>query len=81
MKKELKKNTRKTTAAKKTDSLASRAQKPRRGTVGKKAAKPENSKERKLHIREAAYYLAENDGFAADPASYWLKAEEQIEKQ
>ncbi len=81
MKKELKKNTRKPTAAKKTEPPASSAQKQRRRTAGKKAAKPVDPKERKLHIREVAYYLAENDGFTDDPTSYWLKAEKQIEKE
>ncbi|MBL7077501.1 MAG: DUF2934 domain-containing protein [Kiritimatiellae bacterium] len=31
--------------------------------------------ERYLSIQEAAYHLAEKDGFARCPVSYWLQAE------
>ena len=30
-------------------------------------------------MQEAAYYLAEKDGFAKDPVEYWLEAEESME--
>jgi hypothetical protein len=30
-------------------------------------------------IQETAYYLAEDDGFAGDPAEYWYKAEVQVD--
>ena len=29
-------------------------------------------------IEQAAYYAAVNDGFQKDPASYWTKAEQEI---
>ena len=31
-------------------------------------------------IEQAAYFAAENDGFAKDPAEYWAQAEASIKK-
>lgn len=45
----------------------------------KKALKPALSPEQRyLMVQEAAYYIAEKDGFSGNPAEYWAQAEAQI---
>ena len=54
------------------------APKPVAKSVAKGAAGLE---QKKRMIDEAAYYLAQKDGFRADPHSYWMEAEKQVSKQ
>jgi hypothetical protein len=53
----------------------------------KNAAAPAKKRKAKItpeqHLRlvqEAAYYIAEKDGFGSDPCRYWLEAEEKVAK-
>lgn len=39
-----------------------------------------SNEERYLYVAEAAYYLAERDGFSADPVEYWLRAECEVDE-
>ena len=43
-----------------------------------KADKKVSSEERMKMIEQAAYYIAEKDGFKGDPHAYWVAAEAQI---
>ncbi len=43
-----------------------------------KAGKKVSSEERMKMIEQAAYYIAEKDGFKGDPHAYWVAAEAQI---
>ena len=60
----------------KTSSRSGLAGRKKRSSKIKKAAP--NSKVRYRMIQDAAYYLAEEDGFRGDPLEYWLAAEKQI---
>ena len=70
---EKKTRTRKTSAS---------AAKPK-ATRSRKAAskKKVSDKDRYLMISEAAYYLAESQGFKGDRVANWLEAEKQIDKE
>ena len=39
------------------------------------------SEQREQLIREAAYYLAEQEDFRGDPVEYWLEAEREIDER
>lgn len=43
-----------------------------------KAGKKVSPEERMKMIEQAAYYIAEKDGFKGDPHAYWVAAETQI---
>ena len=52
----------------------------KKATPVKKAVKPVlTAEERYRRIEEAAYFLAEKNGFAGDSAAYWVAAEKQID--
>jgi hypothetical protein len=63
-------------------SAARAAKKPEEAP--KKAAKRGNSKtapeERFRMIEQAAYFHAEKAGFAGDPHSHWLAAEQEVDR-
>ncbi len=40
-----------------------------------------SSEKRQQMITEAAYFLAEKNGFAGDPAAHWLEAEKLIDAE
>ena len=44
-----------------------------------KAGKKVVTEERIKMIEQAAYYIAEKDGFKGDPHAYWVAAEAQID--
>jgi hypothetical protein len=57
----------------------------KKGSVKKASAKktaPErpglSPEQRYRRIEQAAYFLAESDGFQGDPVSYWIEAEKQL---
>ena len=69
----VKKTTTKKTPAKKAPAKKAPAKKK---AAGKKSElSPE---QRYLVTQETAYYMAENDGFRTDAASYWIAAEKAI---
>jgi hypothetical protein len=79
-----KKTATQTPAAKKSTPKAA----PRKRAPVKKAAQtataarePVSSEVRYRMIQEAAYHLAERNGFHGDPTAYWIAAEAQIAKQ
>jgi hypothetical protein len=76
------KKTTKKTAAKKAATKRAAAKKTTKKATKKSAAKAAPKKMdaelRYRMIAEAAYYTAEQDGFAGDPVSYWLIAEKQL---
>lgn len=37
-----------------------------------------SNEERYRYVAEAAYYIAERNGFAGDPVDYWLQAETEV---
>lgn len=39
-----------------------------------------SNEERYRYVAEAAYFIAERDGFSADPVDYWLQAECEVER-
>ncbi|MCF7838548.1 MAG: DUF2934 domain-containing protein [Candidatus Marinimicrobia bacterium] len=56
----------------------------RKTPVKKKAVAPPavlSSEERYRQIQQAAYFLAEKNGFRGDPLQYWTEAEQRINAQ
>ncbi len=52
----------------------------KRKTTAAESTPPQDNAERRLMIAEAAYFIAEQRGFAAgDELSDWLQAEQQIQ--
>ncbi len=62
-----------TSKARKTRTPRARSPRKQKGTV--------TPEERFRMIQEAAYFLAERDGFRADATAYWLRAEAEIDAQ
>jgi len=65
------------------EAKAAEPKKTARKPAPKKAASSKSSpaltpQERWEMISTAAYFLAEQDGFSGDPASYWLAAEHMV---
>jgi hypothetical protein len=54
--------------------------KKNRPRPAKRPAKPRSMspEEHYCMIQEAAYFLAEKDGFKGDPFEYWVKAESEV---
>jgi hypothetical protein len=77
-----KKTSEKTTAAKKAPAKKAPAKKaPAKKASAKKAARKSVSAETRFNmIQEAAYYLAESNGFGGDAAQYWEQAERQVDE-
>jgi hypothetical protein len=74
------------TKATATKATATKATKKAATTAAKKTAAPASRKrkttitpeQRFVLIQEAAYYIAEKDGFGGDPCLYWLQAEQKV---
>lgn len=82
-------STKKTSTAKpKAAATKPATSKPATKTSAKSTSKPKATKkssklavtpeQRYLMVQEAAYYIAEKDGFAGNPSDYWAQAEAQI---
>jgi len=68
------------TAAPKTRTAASKKVATKRTVAAPKT--PSVSPEQRYNmIQEAAYHLAERDGFRGDPTGYWLAAEKHISEE
>lgn len=72
-------------APKKAVAKASPAKAAAKTTTPKKAASPKKATAKKITpeqhytmVAEAAYYIAEKNGFAGDPQEFWVEAEAQI---
>ncbi len=67
-------------ATKKTASKKAAAKKkaPARKKPSKVTANSLTGEELYLYAQEAAYYLAEKNGFSGDPADYWAKAQKEL---
>ncbi len=77
--------TRKPSASAKTAKAPAAKAAPRKATAGKKtaAANAKNTpspEQRYRMIQEAAYFLAERNGFAGNAEGYWVEAEIQISR-
>ena len=72
---------RKTVAKKKTATARKRTTTKKRKAPAKRAAKPKSNiltpEEWTRKTEETAYYIAESDGFRADPVYYWVEAQKQ----
>ena len=52
----------------------------KKATARKAAARKTQSAEQRYRlIEQAAYFLAEGDGFRGDPVGYWIEAEKQVD--
>lgn len=73
-----------TEKSKEVTATATAAKAPAKSTTSKPRATKKASKaaispeQHYLMVQEAAYYIAEKDGFAGNPAEYWTQAEAQI---
>ena len=74
-----KKTATKKPATKKTAAKKAPAKKaPAKKTTARKTVKSVSSEDFYKMIQESAYFIAENDGFTADPLYYWCVAEEEV---
>ncbi|HEX9593115.1 MAG TPA: DUF2934 domain-containing protein [bacterium] len=67
-------------AEKSTQKNVATAEKKSAASPAKKSKATLTPEQRFRLVQEAAYYIAQKDGFRGDPCGYWLAAEAQVAK-